>query len=67
MPEWKSDNDLFALCTRELYTPVVGDILDDLGFTHQFLPQPIQRRFLQKPFRTHDLDAAIQAELHTHH
>lgn len=42
MPEWKSDNDLFALCTRELYTPVVGDVLDDLGFTHQFLPQPIQ-------------------------
>lgn len=42
MSEWKSDNDLFALCIRELYTPVVGDILDDLGFTHQFLPQPIQ-------------------------
>src|SRR5579863_3153579 len=40
--EWKSDADLFALCTRELYTPVVGDILDDLGFTHQFLPPPIQ-------------------------
>jgi Demethylmenaquinone methyltransferase len=42
MSEWKSDNELFALCARELYTPVVGDILDDLGFTHQFLPQPIQ-------------------------
>ncbi|HEX9047795.1 MAG TPA: RraA family protein [Verrucomicrobiae bacterium] len=42
MPEWKNDSDLFALCTNELYTPVVGDILDDLGFTHQFLPQPIQ-------------------------
>lgn len=42
MLEWKSDNDLFALCTRELYTPVVGDILDDQGFAHQFLPQPIQ-------------------------
>jgi 4-hydroxy-4-methyl-2-oxoglutarate aldolase len=25
-----------------LYTPVVGDILDRLGFVHQFLPQPIQ-------------------------
>jgi hypothetical protein len=42
MPEWKSDPELFSLCTRELYTPVVGDILDELGFTHQFLPQPIQ-------------------------
>jgi len=40
--EWKSDQELFALCTRELYTPVVGDILDALGCTHQFLPQPIQ-------------------------
>jgi CheY-like chemotaxis protein len=29
-----------------------------------FLPQPIQCRFLQKPFRTHELDQAIQAELH---
>ena len=28
-----------------------------------FLPQPIQRRFLQKPFRTHELDQAIQAEI----
>jgi regulator of RNase E activity RraA len=42
MAEWKSDSELFALICRELYTPVVGDILDDLGFTHQFLPQPIQ-------------------------
>jgi regulator of RNase E activity RraA len=42
MQEWKSDLELFALCERELYPPVVGDILDDLGFTHQFLPQPIQ-------------------------
>jgi regulator of RNase E activity RraA len=40
--EWKSDAELFAFCTRELYTPVVGDILDDIGFSHQFLPQPIQ-------------------------
>ena len=42
MAEWKSDPDLFALVCRELYTPVVGDILDDLGFTRQFLTQPIQ-------------------------
>jgi regulator of RNase E activity RraA len=42
MAEWNSDSQLFALCARELYTPVVGDILDDLGFTRQFLPQPVQ-------------------------
>lgn len=28
-----------------------------------FLPQPIKWRFLQKPFRTRDLDVAIRAEL----
>ncbi len=28
-----------------------------------FLPQPINCRFLQKPFRTNDLDEAIKAEL----
>lgn len=41
-PEWFNDAELFALIAGDLYTPVVGDILDDLGFTHQFLPQPIQ-------------------------
>jgi regulator of RNase E activity RraA len=42
MPTWLNDNELFKLMTAKLYTPVVGDILDDLGFEHQFLPQPIQ-------------------------
>lgn len=41
-PEWTSDAQLFELIQNVLYTPVVGDILDDLGFVHQFLPQPIQ-------------------------
>jgi regulator of RNase E activity RraA len=38
----ENDKKLFALMTAELYTPVVGDILDDLGLFHRFLPQPIQ-------------------------
>lgn len=42
MPEWKSDDELFALMRDVLYTPVIGDILDGLGCRHQFLPQPIQ-------------------------
>ena len=37
-----TDDALFALFRTELYTPVVGDILDTLGLVHQFLPQPIQ-------------------------
>jgi len=40
--EWTSDFDLFALVARELYTPVVGDILDALGRYHQFLPAAVQ-------------------------
>lgn len=39
---WSTDEELFALARRELYTPVVGDVLDGLGLYHQFLPQPIQ-------------------------
>jgi len=36
------ERELFALVKNELYTPVVGDVLDALGYHHQFLPQPIQ-------------------------
>lgn len=39
---WTTDAELFDLVRRELYTPVVGDILDALGLVHQFLPQPVQ-------------------------
>ena len=39
---WDSDAELFELFGKELYTPVVGDILDGMGKYHQFLPQPIQ-------------------------
>jgi len=34
--------DIFEIMRTELYTPVVGDILDGLGLYHQFLPQPVQ-------------------------
>ncbi|MGP7796851.1 RraA family protein [Sphingomonas sp. CLY1604] len=37
-----TDARLFDLIRSELYTSVVGDILDTLGLVHQFLPQPIQ-------------------------
>ena len=42
MDDWKDDDELFHLISSELYTPVVGDILDGLGYYHQFLPQAIQ-------------------------
>jgi len=40
--EWSSDAELFALMRRELFTAVVGDVLDKLGLIHQFLPPNIQ-------------------------
>ena len=38
MVQWHDDNELFDLMKKELFTAVVGDILDKLGFLHQFLP-----------------------------
>lgn len=42
MPEWKNDDQLFALIRSELYTAVVGDIMDKMGYIYQFLPPQIQ-------------------------
>ncbi len=42
MPVWKTDDELFALARRELFTAVVGDVMDKLGARRQFLPQAIQ-------------------------
>jgi 4-hydroxy-4-methyl-2-oxoglutarate aldolase len=39
---WQTDEELRALVLRELYTPVVGDILDAHGRYRQFLPAPVQ-------------------------
>ena len=39
---WANDAELFALIRQELYSPVVGDILDAAGRYHQFLPAPVQ-------------------------
>lgn len=42
MALWKNDEEMFALMKEKLYTPVVGDILDQMGYTHQFLPAEIR-------------------------
>lgn len=42
MARWKNDEELFSLIREKLYTPVVGDILDQMGYTHQFLPMNIR-------------------------
>ena len=40
--EWQNDEELMALIQTELYTAVIGDILDGHGYTNQFLPPEIQ-------------------------
>jgi 4-hydroxy-4-methyl-2-oxoglutarate aldolase len=43
---WKDDDELFGLMRTRLFPAVVGDILDTLGFMHQFLPpaiKPVER------------------------
>src|SRR6185503_4327716 len=40
--EWQNDEELMALIQTELYTAVIGDILDGYDYTHQFLPPEIQ-------------------------
>lgn len=39
---WQDDDDLFPLMKATLFTAVVGDVLDSLGFIHQFLPPSIR-------------------------
>lgn len=39
---WSNDEELFRLCRNELFSAVVGDILDAQGYLHQFLPPEIQ-------------------------
>lgn len=39
---WKDDAELFALARRDLFTAVVGDIMDQMGLVHQFLPPQIR-------------------------
>jgi regulator of RNase E activity RraA len=40
--QWQDDDQLFKLMRTELFTAVVGDILDTMGLLHQFLPPHIQ-------------------------
>ena len=39
---WRDDDELFALARRELFTAVVGDIMDKLNFQRQFVSPQIQ-------------------------
>lgn len=48
-PLWANDEELFTLARKELFTAVVGDVMDKLNLRQQFLPpqiQPLERRMM---------------------
>lgn len=40
--KWKNDDELIRIIREELFSAVVADIMDQMGFLHQFLPPRIQ-------------------------
>lgn len=36
--QWKNDEALFLIIREKLFTAVIGDVMDRLGYLHQFLP-----------------------------
>ncbi|AUP80653.1 RraA family protein [Flavivirga eckloniae] len=41
-PLWKNDTELFEIAKKELFVALVGDVLDQLEYTHQFVGQQIK-------------------------
>lgn len=39
---FKNASEMLETIKKELYTPVVGDILDTMGLYHQFIPQAVR-------------------------
>jgi regulator of RNase E activity RraA len=39
---WQSEEELFGLIRRELFTAVVGDVMDKVGLQRQFLPPQLR-------------------------
>ena len=48
MTKWNSDDELFEITERELFTSVIGDVMDKLRLVHQFLPPQIRPPFPNK-------------------
>jgi regulator of RNase E activity RraA len=42
MPIWENDKELFDLTKKELFTALLGDVMDKMGLLHQFLPAIIK-------------------------
>jgi regulator of RNase E activity RraA len=71
MKLWNSDEELFALAKQELFTAVVGDVMDKMGLLHQFLPprlQPLRDDMvaLGRAMPVLEADVFSEAETNTH-
>jgi len=42
MKKWNNDEELFQLMRKKLFSAVIGDIMDQLGYFNQFMPPQIQ-------------------------
>ena len=42
MKKWKNDTELFTLMRQELFSAVIGDVMDKSGYQHQFLAPQIK-------------------------
>src|SRR3989442_6976888 len=42
MKVWRTDEELFTIIRQELFTCVVGDVMDKMGLQHQFRPSRIR-------------------------
>ncbi|MCC5905357.1 MAG: hypothetical protein JJU13_04075 [Balneolaceae bacterium] len=70
MNKWKNDDELFGLMRRELFTAVVGDVMDQHGYQKQFCPpqiKPIRADMIVAgralPVLESDIDEQISPEL----
>ena len=39
---WKRDSELFEIAKKELFTALVGDVMDKMGYLHQFLSPKVK-------------------------
>jgi regulator of RNase E activity RraA len=72
MSLWKTDEELFQLIRKELFTGVVGDILDQIGFLHQFLPpqiKPLDKKYLilGRAMPVLEMDLSCEDIVHSNH
>ncbi len=70
---WKNDEELFEIARKELYTSVVGDIMDQMNYRHQFLSprlQPLSDDMLivgyAFPVLEADMDSDIMKQQYSH-